>query len=197
MSEPIAITGVGCVTPFGDGTNLLMAGWRPGECAIADGWGKCADFAPRGTLSPSQIRRTDRYGQMALVACEEAAVQAGWHQHLPYRPDRVGCVIATTSAGQRTVENERDMFLSKGERAVAAVRVMLAAPDAAAVLISMRLNLQGECYGMAGACAGGTMAIGAGVRMIRAGVADAAVVGGADAGMPDVVRALYANLGAM
>jgi len=48
MSEPIAITGVGCVTPFGDGTNLLMAGWRPGECAIADGWGKCADFAPKG-----------------------------------------------------------------------------------------------------------------------------------------------------
>jgi 3-oxoacyl-[acyl-carrier-protein] synthase II len=74
---------------------------------------------------------------------------------------------------------------------------MLAAPDAAAVLISMRLNLQGECYGMLGACAGGTMAIGAGVRMIRAGLADAAVVGGADAGMPDIVRALYANLGAM
>lgn len=197
MSESIAICGVGSVTPFGDGIEYLQSGWREGSCALIDGAGRCVDFNPKAALSPAQIRRTDRYAQMALVACEEAAAQAGWNRGLPYPPERIGCVIATTSAGQRTVENERDQFLRKGDRAVAAVRVMLAAPDAAAVLISMHLNLQGECYGLLGACAGGAMAIGAGVRMIRAGDADAVVVGGADALLPDVVRALYANLGAM
>ena len=195
--EPIAISGVGCVTAFGDGVGMLQAGWRSGDCAITDGWGHCVDFTPKGVLTASEIRRTDRYAQMALVAGNEAAVQAGWHSQVPYEPDRVGCVIATTSAGQRTVERERDALQAKGALAVAPLRIMLAAPDSAAVVISMRLNLQGECYGLLGACAGGAQAIGAGVRMIRAGVVDAAVVGGADAALPDVVRAMYTNLGAM
>jgi 3-oxoacyl-[acyl-carrier-protein] synthase II len=195
--EPIAISGVGCVTAFGDGVGMLQAGWRSGDCAISDGLGYCADFSPKGVLTASEIRRTDRYAQMALVACDEAAVQSGWHNKMPYEPHRVGCVVATTSAGQSTVERERDVLRDKGARAVAPLRIMLAAPDSAAVLISMRLNLQGECYGLLGACAGGAQAIGVGVRMIRSGVVDAAVVGGADAALPDVVRAMYTNLGAM
>lgn len=41
------------------------------------------------------------------------------------------------------------------------------------------------------------MAIGHGIRLIRAGVADAVVVGGADAGSAELVKAMYRNLGAM
>nr|WP_296772084.1 beta-ketoacyl-[acyl-carrier-protein] synthase family protein [Rhodococcus sp. (in: high G+C Gram-positive bacteria)] len=196
-SDDVAITGTGCVTAYGDGVDTLFDGWNSGHDALTDGWGQCTSFDPGRYLSRAEMRRTDRFAQMALVATQEAADQARWGQAGPYEPNRVACVIATTSSGQQTVESELAVLADKGPRGVAAVRVMLAGPDATAVLISMRFNVQGECYGMSGACAGGAMAVGAGVRMIRSGSADAVIVGGADAGMSGLVQAMYSNLGAI
>lgn len=197
MGEAVAITGTGCVSAYGDGVDAMFDGWTSGQDALADGWGQCTDFDPSAHLSRSELRRTDRFAQMALVAAEEATTQAGWSAGLPYSPPRVACVVATTSSGQQTVESELAVLADKGPRGVAAVRVMLAGPDATSVLISMRWNIQGECYGMSGACAGGAMAVGAGMRMIRDGTADAVIVGGADAGMSGLVQAMYQNLGAI
>jgi 3-oxoacyl-[acyl-carrier-protein] synthase II len=197
MQDAIAVTGLGCVSPLGNDADALLHGWAGGTCAIEDGSGRCSDFEPGDVMSRSQVRRTDRYLQLALAACDEAARQAGWDDGAPYDPGRVGCVTATTAAGQRTVERELAAFDDKGPKAVAPVRILLAAPDAAAVAISMRLNLQGECYGLLGACAGGAKAIGAGVRMIRSGDADAMIVGGVDAEMTGLVHATYSSLGAL
>jgi 3-oxoacyl-[acyl-carrier-protein] synthase II len=197
MSESIAITGVGCVTPHGTGAEVMHEGWLAGRCAIEGGAGSCAEFDPGVALSAREVRRTDRYVQMSLVACDEAVHQAGWGDELPYDPARVGGVVATATAGQATVERELDRLQTKGPRAVASLRVLLAAPNAAAVCVAMRLGLQGECFGMVGACAGGAQAIGAGMRMIRAGELDAAVVGGADAGLTGLLEATYAGFGAI
>ncbi|WP_083709299.1 beta-ketoacyl-[acyl-carrier-protein] synthase family protein [Williamsia sterculiae] len=197
MNTPVSITGVGAVSAFGCGVGTLVDAWTAGQSALSETGGSYDDFDPAAVISRSQIRRTDRYAQMALVACDEATAQAGWKQGLPYAGDRIGCVVATTASGADTVATELSMLNDKGEKAVAALRVMLSAPDSTAVLISMSLGLQGECYGMSGACAGGAMAIGQGVRMIRSGHADAVVVGGADAGSARLVRAMYRNLGAM
>lgn len=197
MSDPIAVTGIGCVTPLGAGAEAMHASWLDGRCAIEGGFGRCTEFAPEELLTRREIRRTNRYVQMALVAGEEAVAQAGWGQDLPYAPDRIACVIATTVGGQETVEREFAAFQAYGPGGVAPVRVLLAAGNAAPVSIAMRLNLQGECYGLLGACAGGAQAIGAGMRMIRAGAADAAVVGGADAEMSGLAYATYGALGAL
>jgi 3-oxoacyl-[acyl-carrier-protein] synthase II len=164
---------------------------------IEGGFGRCADFAPEELLTRREVRRTNRYVQLALVATDEAVTQAGWDQGLPYASDRIGCVIATTTGGQEAVEREFDAFQAHGAGGVAPLRVLLAAGNAAPVSISMRLRLQGECYGLMGACAGGAQAIGAGMGMIRAGTVDAAVVGGADAEMSGLVYATYSALGAI
>ena len=197
MSRAVAITGVGSVTPLGMGAKTLLDGWVGAHCALADGVGRCLDFDPGGVLSRSEIRRSDRHLQLALVACEEALGQAGWGSELPYEASRVGCVTATTVGGQRAVEAEFEAFRTSGPKAVAPVRVLLAAGDAASAAISMRHGLRGECYGLNGACAGGAKAIGAGVRMIRSGAVDAMVVGGVDAEMTGLTRATYTMLGAL
>lgn len=196
MPEPVAITGVGCVTPLGVGADRMHAGWLAGTCALDDGFGRCRDFVPEDSLTRSEIRRYDRHVQLALVAADEALEQAGWMGSLPYPSHRIGCVMATAMAGQRTVERELDAFRAHGARGVAPLRLLLALPNAAAVSVAMRFGLQGETFGLLGACAGGTQAIGAGLRMIRAGAADAVVVGGTEAELAELTRATYAALGA-
>ncbi len=197
MSEPVAITGLGAVTPHGDGTETLHASWRAGACAVEDGFGRCRDFAPQDALSRSEVRRTDRHVQLALVASDEAVTQSGWHDELPYDPDRVACVVATATGGQQTVERELEALHAHGPRGIAPLRVMLAMPNAAAVSIAMRFGVRGECFGLLGACAGGAQAIGAGVRLIRSGAVDAAIVGGAEATLGGLVAATYSTLGAV
>jgi 3-oxoacyl-[acyl-carrier-protein] synthase II len=197
QNEPVAITGIGCVTPLGSGAETLYRGWLAGRCAIEAGFGRCAGFDPGAVLTARECRRNDRYVQMTLVACEEAASQAGWIEGVPYEPDRLGSVVATAFAGQHTFETELDKMRAKGALAVAPLRVLMAAPNAAAVAIAMRYGLRGESFGLSGACAGGAQAVGAGMRLIRAGALDGVVVAGADAEFTGLGQATYAALGAV
>lgn len=197
MSEPIAVTGLGAVTALGVGFSALNDGWQEGNCALEDGFGTCRDFDPAVALSRSEIRRTDRHVQMALVACEEAVDQAGWGAGLPYAQSRIGCVVSTATGGQRTIESEFDAIRQHGPKAVAPVRVMLSLPNAAAISIALRFGIKGECFGLQGACAGGTQAVGAGVRLIRSGAVDAMIVGGAEGALGGLVDATYRRLGAI
>ena len=64
--------------------------------------GACSDFEPSEFLSVKEVRRLDRFSQLALVAAGEALAQAGWDGELPYDPMRVGCVIATGIGGEAT-----------------------------------------------------------------------------------------------
>jgi 3-oxoacyl-[acyl-carrier-protein] synthase II len=54
-------------------------------------------------------------------------------------------------------------------------------PNAAAAAVSMKYGIQGQMYGIVSACSGGGHAVGAALRMIQYGDADAAVAGGAEA----------------
>jgi 3-oxoacyl-[acyl-carrier-protein] synthase II len=197
MAEPVAITGLGAVTPLGSGYETLHSRWVAGTCALVDGFGHCSDFSPTDVLTRSEIRRADRHVQLALVAAHEAVEQAGWGGGLPYPPGRIGCVVSTATGGQRTFERELEAVRRYGPQAVAPLRVMLSLPNAAAISIAMRHGLQGECYGLQGACAGGTQAIGAGLRLIRSGAVDAMIVGGAEGELGSLVDATYQKLGAV
>jgi 3-oxoacyl-(acyl-carrier-protein) synthase len=82
MSRRVVITGVGAVTPLGAGARALYERWCAGECGIEDGVGRCSHFDPTERLSKKEVRRTDRFSQFAIVACEEALEQAGWDGEL-------------------------------------------------------------------------------------------------------------------
>jgi 3-oxoacyl-[acyl-carrier-protein] synthase II len=60
----------------------------------------------------------------------------------------------------------------------------------------MRHGLRGQVYGVVSACAAGAHAIGAGMRMIQSGDADAAVVGGSEAALTALSSAAFAAMDA-
>jgi 3-oxoacyl-[acyl-carrier-protein] synthase II len=191
MTRRVVITGVGAVTPLGVGTEPLIERWIAGESGIEEGVGRCRDFDPLDFLSKKEVRRADRFTQMAIAAAQEAVTQAGGEEALPYEPHRVGCVIGTGIGGLPSLEENQRKLIERGEKAVSPLAVPLMMGNAAAAAVAMRHDLHGHCYGVVSACAAGAHALGDASRIIRAGDADAVVTGGSEAAITGVATAAF------
>jgi 3-oxoacyl-[acyl-carrier-protein] synthase II len=192
MSRRVVVTGVGAVTPLG-GARELLEGWLAGRTGIEDGVARCSGFDPAGFLSPKEVRRNDRFAQLVLGACEEAFSDAGWNGGgLPYEPERVACVIGTGIGGIGTIESQHQVLLGQGPGRVSPLSVPLMMANAGAAAVAMRHGLRGQAATAVSACAAGADAIGAALRMIRAGEADAVVAGGSEAALTPLARAAFA-----
>jgi 3-oxoacyl-[acyl-carrier-protein] synthase II len=197
MNREIVVTGIGAVTPLGVGARTLYDRWRAGESGIQDGVGACTEFDPTDHLTIKEVRRADRFTQLAMVASDEAVREAGWDGELPYEADRVGCVIATGIGGIGTLEAQHKVLLDKGPKAVSPLAIPLLMGNAAAAAVSMRHKLRGQSFSTVSACAAGAHAIGTSVRMIQAGDADAVVTGGSEAALTPLATAAFASLDAL
>jgi 3-oxoacyl-[acyl-carrier-protein] synthase II len=175
------ITGLGAVTPLGVGADVLFERWAAGECGILEGAGACTDFEPSDLLSVKEVRRLDRFSQLALVAATEAIGDAGWDGELPYDPFRAGCIVATGIGGIQTVETQLDVQRERGAGRMSPLGIPAQMSNAAAAAISMKYGLKGQAFAVASACSSGAHAIGYALRMIQYGDADAVVVGGSEA----------------
>jgi 3-oxoacyl-[acyl-carrier-protein] synthase II len=151
-------------------------------------------------MSAKEARRADRFTQFAVVAAEEALQDAGWGDggaDLPYDPLRVGCVMGTGIGGIGTIESQHDVLRDKGPGRVSPLAVPLMMGNASAGALSLRHGLKGESFGVMSACAAGAHAIGEGMRMLRAGTADAVVCGGSEAALTPLSRAAFGALDAL
>jgi 3-oxoacyl-[acyl-carrier-protein] synthase II len=198
MKREVVVTGVGAVTPLGVGARPLYERWRAGRSGIEDGLGVAGEFDPTEHLSIKEARRADRFTQFAIVASDEALHEAGWDGgELPYDPTRIGCIIGTGIGGIGTLEHGKEVLMEKGADKVSPLAVPLMMGNAGAAAVSMRHKLRGHSYSILSACAAGAHAIGASVRMIQTGDADAVVAGGSEAALTPLAKAAFAALDAM
>jgi nodulation protein E len=187
----IVVTGMGAITAAGHGADVLWQAARDGRSGVShfqlDRYPRqritkaahIADFDPEKHLSPQEVKTTDRFAQLALVAAEEALRQAGVDTSAPLGP-RVGAIIGSGIGGSWTNDDGHYNFYVTNARTdlLTIAKVM---PNAAASQISMRYGVRGPSLAVSSACASGTQAVGYGMQMIRAGMIDAALVGGSEA----------------
>ena len=193
-----AITGVGAVSALGVGAETLHRRWAAGACGIADGRGACDAFDPAVALSAKSARRMHRCVQMAIVAADEAIGQAwGETGAPPYPPERVACILGVAFGGMEVACEQYAAFRRDGADQVWTLTVPVGMPNASPAALAIRYGLRGETYSIGTACAAGAHAIGAGLRLLRAGSADAVVVGGAEAPVTDFLRAAFTKAGAL
>ncbi|WP_129294117.1 beta-ketoacyl-[acyl-carrier-protein] synthase family protein [Streptomyces lydicus] len=187
MTVPVAVTGVGAVTPLGVGADVLFSRLIAGETGTADGDGRCHAFDAGAFLGRRERHRNARFAQLALVAADEAVHQAGWADSLPYAAEDILCVMGTGLGGAPEHAGAEASPLT----------VPLMMPNSAAASLGMRYGIRGESFAMSGACAAGAQAVGFALRSIRRGEAAAAVVGGAEAASVPLVRESFAQAGAL
>ena len=83
MRPRVVITGVGAITPYGAGADLLHSGWSAGHVAIEGGQAVCESFDPTLFLSRKECAMTDRFAQLTVAAADEAVAQSGWVANPP------------------------------------------------------------------------------------------------------------------
>ncbi len=208
MPHRVVVTGLGLVTPVGttvaDTWQALLSG--------ASGAGPITKFDPsalqvrfacevRGFdalqyMDRKEVKRTDLYSRFALAAAHQAITQAGLEGKFPH-PGRTGVVIGSGIGGMETYEENCKIFLTKGPDRVSPFFVPMFIPDMAAGLVSMRYGLKGPNFATVSACASSAHAIGESYKMIKHGVADAMVSGGAEAAITGLTIAAFSNMKAL
>ncbi|HEV2787228.1 MAG TPA: beta-ketoacyl synthase N-terminal-like domain-containing protein, partial [Solirubrobacteraceae bacterium] len=139
----VVITGVGAITPLGDGARTLHERWTAGNTGFRDGEAPCADFDPTDHMSAKQARRADRSTQLAIAAVDEALADAGWTDALPYDPELIGCVLGTGIGGIETIENNHDQLRDEGAGSVSPLAIPLMMGNAGSDALSLQHGLRG------------------------------------------------------
>ncbi len=197
MSRRVVITGLGAVSPLGVGARTLYDRWSAGETSYEDSLAPCSDFDPNEYMSSKDVRRSDRFLQLAVGACREALDHAGWDDDPPYDPERIGCVIGTGIGGMETLEGQHDVLRDKGPNQVSPLAVPLMMANAGTAGLAMRYGLRGPTMTTVSACAAGTDAIGAALKLVREGDVDAAVTGGTEAALTPLSKAAFTAMDAI
>ena len=202
------VTGLGLVTPVGTDVESTWSALLAGTSGAAritkfDPKDQSVRFAcevkgfdPLKYIDRKEARRYDLFAQFALAAAQQAVAQAGLEGGFP-EPERTGVVIGSGIGGMQTYEENCKLFITKGPDRVSPFFVPMFIPDIAAGLVSIRYGLKGPNFATVSACASSAHAIGESFNLIRHGVAEAMVTGGAEAAITGLTVAAFANMKAL
>ncbi len=199
----VAVTGLGALTPLGPDVAALTEGLRTGRSGVrllddeqfADQPVRLAATVDvEGRLERLEARTLDRVQQLALVAAREAWADAGTPE---VDPERLAVVVGSGIGGALTILGQHDRLREKGARAVSPHLVPMLMPNGPAATVGLELGARGGVHCPVSACASGAEALAQGLRLLRAGLADVAVVGGSEACVHPLPMAGFAQMRAL
>lgn len=206
--ERVVITGIGAVTPIGNTAQEYWDGLLAGKNGIAsitrfdtEGYkasvaGEVKDFDPTAYIDKREAKHMDRFCQYALAAAAQAMEQSGLKEG-SFDPFRAGTLVSSGIGGIQTFSDEQTKLNERGARRVSPFCIPMMIGNMASAHISMTYGLKGSSLSVVSACASGTHAVGEGMRAIRHGYLDIAVVGGAEASIVPIAVAGFANMHAL
>ncbi|MFD5975421.1 beta-ketoacyl-[acyl-carrier-protein] synthase family protein [Streptomyces bacillaris] len=206
MSDDIAVTGIGLVTPGGTGTEATWETVCAGRAtarvdpvlteAGAPVRLACRVAPPAEEGVRGRLWRFDPATRFLLTAAREALASAGLEPGR-WDPGRVAVVVGTAAGGVATLEAQHRKLLASGPRALSPMTLPAFLPNMAAGQLALELGATGPALQTSTACASGATAIITAALLLRAGVCDVAVAGGTDAMVTPLCASAFAKLGAL
>ena len=204
--DPVAVTGVGLVTPAGIGTKASWDGVLSGVSAAAtdpilagistDISCKVPGFDAGELLGRKAARRIDRFVQLAMVAAKEAVADSGLDPET-WDGARVGVVVGCGMGGAATWEEQHRRLIEHGPDRVSAMLIPMLVPNMVAGQLAMDVRAYGPNMVTATACASGATAIGTARELLLSGACDVVITGGTEAGVTPLSVAGFAQMGAL
>ena len=185
----VVVTGMGAVCATGHDVGSFFAALRAGRVGIgpietipterlsARLAGEIRGLDMGAHFTVRRLPMLDRTSQLALIAARQAMAQAG----LGRGDAEDAAVILGAGIGQASFDSAYDDLYGKAKSRVHPFTVPRIMPNAPASHVSIEFGIHGPCYAVASACASSNHAIGQAAHMIRSGMVDVAVTGGADA----------------
>ena len=158
---------------------------------------KIAGQVPPGTRSEGKLdlnewipvkdlKKMDRFIQLALVAAEEAVEDSGWKPADEEARCRTGVMIGSGIGGLPTIY-EASILIREGKtRRLSPFFIPSALINLASGHVSIKYGLKGPNHSVVTACATGVHALGDAARLISLGDSDVMVAGGAEAAVSEI-----------
>lgn len=205
----VVVTGVGLVSPLGTGVEknweALITG-RSGirrisrfpnvEAYASQIAGEVPDFSPADFIEPKEIKKMDLFIQYAVAAAGMAISDSGLKIDAELA-EQVGVIIGVGLCGIDTIESTKEAILQGGPRKISPFFIPKVISNLAPGQIAIRHGAKGINLTPTSACASGTHAIGEAYHLIRRGLQDAVITGGAESAITPLAVGGFAAMKAL
>lgn len=192
MARRVVVTGVGVVSPLGTGTDKNWQALCAGKSGIgritrfdpspfaSQIAGEVKDFNPHDFLDKQQVRRFDIFIHYAMASARMAMQDSGLRVD-ESNGHRVGCITGSGLGGLSMLEHFHQVLLERGPHKISPFFIPGIIANMAPGQIAIEFGARGPNLSIETACAASAHAVGESFRMIREGIADAMITGGAEA----------------
>ena len=204
----LVITGLGTINSIGNTVEEFWSGLLEGK----SGAGRIQYFDTRDSTvhigaeviipdvssyfkRAKLARRFDRYIVYSQVAGTQALRDSGLD--IEKAPERYGVLISSAKGGNESIFSNFRMMEATGMRSTSPYFVVNSIPSSGSGIVSQNYNMQGPCFSVSSACASSNHSIGIAAMMIRMDMADAMLVGGAEAPVTEASLAAFGNINAL
>jgi 3-oxoacyl-[acyl-carrier-protein] synthase II len=196
----VVVTGMGMVTPLGDGVDTNWRRLLAAESGIrsiqqfdtSDLATKIAGEVPLGDkanghfnadlyMLPKDQRKVDRFILFGMAAAKQAVEDSGWKPQDDEGRNRTGVMIGAGIGGLETIYQTSLTLKERGPRRVSPFFITSALINLVSGQVSIEYGFRGPNHSVVTACATGAHAIGDAARLIQWEDADVMVAGGAEA----------------
>lgn len=190
--DKIVITGMGTINPLGNDVaqtwqNLISAESAVGKITLFDasGWNvtlacEVKNYDPAAYMDIKEARRRDRFEQFGVIAAKQALANSGL-EITEENSSRIGTVISSAVGGLKSIQDNIYALKEDGIKRVSPFVVPMMMPNGAAGITAIDLGIRGPSLGVVSACASGADGIGVAWMLLRSGMVDAVLTGGAEA----------------
>jgi 3-oxoacyl-[acyl-carrier-protein] synthase II len=211
LSEPrrVVVTGLGLVSPLGTGVEKNWEAITAGRSGIrpisrfpnteffaSRIAGEVPDFRAGDFIEAKEIKKMDLFIQYSVAAAQMAAEDSGFKID-PDVSARVGVIVGVGLCGLETIETYHKAYLEGGPRKISPFFIPKVISNLAPGQIAIRHGAKGVNWTPTSACASGTHAIGEAFHLIRRGLQDAVIAGGAEAAITPLGVGGFASMKAL
>jgi 3-oxoacyl-[acyl-carrier-protein] synthase II len=206
--ERVVITGMGTVNPLGltveeSWKNAVNGVSGVGPITLFDPSALNVHFAaevkgfePDRYMDAKEARRRDRFEQLGVAAAKDALASSGL-EITEANSGRVGVLVSSAIGGIKSLQDAVITNYTEGPRRVSPFLIPMLMPNGAAGMIAIDHQIKGPCFSVASACASGADGIGTAMLMLKTGMIDAALAGGAETTVCTTGVAAFDRVGAM
>ncbi len=204
----VVVTGLGAITPIG---NTLAEYWEGllsgrngiGPITLFDAFrhdcrmaGEVKGFDPHAYMERKEAKRMDRFAQFGVSASKQALADAQFVIN-DLNAEQVGVLIGTGIGGLKVLEDQQEIYLTKGPDRCSPFMIPMMIANMAAGLTAIHTGAKGPNSCSVTACAAGSNAIGDAFRLVQNGYAQAMICGGTEAAVTPLSVAGFAACKAM
>ncbi|MDR3360365.1 MAG: beta-ketoacyl-[acyl-carrier-protein] synthase family protein [Bifidobacteriaceae bacterium] len=178
--------------PLGDAVRAAS----PGSLGTASTIGQLSAGGPPDDTAPAPGGGAATTGD-GVAAAGDGAGRPGTASSPGPDPERFAVVMATGIGGIQTMLSAWDTVRERGARRLLPLTVPMLMPNSPSAVVAIDLGARGGAHAPVSACASGAEALVQGARLIRDGLAEVVVAGGAEAAVHPLTLGAFGKMRAL